>query len=164
MKTKTAKQNETAKQNAIALNRELLSNVQDGNNVLTVATCHPTFQGHYFNLESENHGVANLIAEILAEREAQFKSGIEQSELRQIAIATSMFTEEIKAEIDNRFAAGTSRYPLKTVKQYLGVLQNPASKWYIAGLPKIGKIQLSGKEDSDRKSCRPRCKWYLVQE
>jgi len=146
------------------MSREMLSHTQDIGNVLTVADCPSTFQGHYFNLESAKHGVANLIAEILVEREAQFKAGIEQGELRQIAIAASMFTEEIKAEIDNRFTAGTSRYPLKTVKQYLGVLQNPASKWYIAGLPKVAKIQLTGKEDSDRKSCRPRCKWYLVQE
>lgn len=144
------------KANAVEMGRELLSNAQDINNVLTVADCSPTFQGHYFNLETEKHGIANLIAEILTEREAIFPKGIEDSELRKVAIGAAMFTREIANEVKARFTAGTTRYPLHTIEAYLSIFMRNSGK--------VGKIQLKGHEDKPRPCYKPRCKWYLIQD
>ncbi len=148
---------------AVAMQREMLSAVQDGNNVLTTGQVKSTFQGHAFNMESGKHGIANLIAEILTEREAIFAKGIETTELRPVAIAASMFTEEIIAEVQHRFSAGTTRYPYNTIHMYLSVFMRDSGKHSLANLPRVRKIKLSNEEDKPRKSAKPRGKWYLIQ-
>ena len=149
---------------AVAMQREMLSNVQDANNVLTSGEVSPTFQGHVFNMETGKHGIANLIAEILTDHDAVFAMGIENTELRAVAISASMYAEEIIDEVKRRFTAGTTRYPYTTVHQYLSVFMRTDSKWQIPVVPKVAKIKLSNVEDKPRKSAKPRVKWYLVQK
>lgn len=157
MKTKTKQSEKSAIKSAIAMQRELLGNAQDIGNVLTTAqNVAPIFMPHAFNMATGLHGVANLIAEILAEREAVFPSGIETTELRTVAIAAGMFASEIIAEVQARFAAGTKRYPSQTVHAYLSIFMHKQGR--------IGKIKLTSAEDKERKCCKPRIKWYLVQD
>lgn len=159
--------NKTAKNDSVANiidSAELLGNAQDINNVLTVAKVQSIFQGHYFNLENDSHGIAFLIAEILKEREAVFPKGIETSELRQVAIATSMYASDIIEEVHNRFTAGSSRYPYETVHAYLSIFMNADNKKQLRSVPKIGQIKLTNNEDKPRPCFKPRCKYYLVQE
>ncbi len=152
MKNETMK-NET--QAAIAMNREVQSNCQDINNVLTTSgKVKAVFHTHFECMETGECGIADLISRILREREASFPANVEQTELRSIAIAGSMFTSEILAEVQSRFSAGSIRYPLQTVKAYLSVFMRKQGK--------VGKIQLSNSEDSQRECCKPRCKWYLI--
>ena len=142
---------------AIGMNREILSGSQDINNVLTTSSVvSPLFHTHYVNMETELHGISNLIAEILTEREAVFPLGIENGEFRKIAIASSMFADEIIEQVQSRFASGSVRYPYTTVHQYLSV--------FMFRKGQVGKVKLSGAEDKPRHCCKPRCKWYLVQK
>jgi hypothetical protein len=155
MQTKTNETSETL--NAIAMSREVLSNSQDINNVLTTSQqVKAVFHTHFADMETGECGIENLIARILREREAQFPKGVESTELRQIAVAGAMFTDEIVTEVQNRFTAGSVRYPKQTVKAYLSV--------FMAKSGKIGRIQLTNSEDKNRTCCKPRCKWYLVTE
>ena len=133
----------------------VLANGQDANNVMTVAGIPPVFQTHVFNVETGAHGVKNLIVEILTEREAVFPSGTENTELRPIVLAASMLASEVKAEVDRRFAAGSSRYPYATVHQYLSV--------FMVKEGTVCKFQMTTKEDSERHCCKPRSRYYLKQ-
>jgi hypothetical protein len=162
-KNKTMKTT-TTKNEAAQFGRELLGNSQDINNCLTVAEVSPTFQGHYFNLVSEKHGIAFLIAEILTEREAVFAKGIEATELKAVAVAASMFASEVISEVKARFTAGTTRYEYNTVHAYLSVLMNPESKHCLANIPRIGKIKLTNAEDKPRPCYKPRTKFYLLAD
>ena len=107
-------------------------------------------------MESGNHGIATLISEILAEREAVFPLGVEKTEFRNIAIATSLYAKEIIAEVQSRFATGSDRYPDSSVHCYLST--------FMAKKGTIGKIKLTNAEDKPRKSSKPRVKFYLVQK
>jgi hypothetical protein len=150
MKTKNIE-----KQNAVSLGRELLSTAQDTNNVLTTATVPSIFQGHYFNLETESHGVIALITEILTEHEAIFPLGVESTEFRKTALATALTAEDIMSEIQNKFTAGSTRYPYETIHQNLSIVMFRSKK--------VGKIRMTNAEDKPRPCNKPRCKWYLVQ-
>ena len=142
---------------AVGMNREILSGSKDINNVLsTSSVVSPLFHTHYTNMETELHGISNLIAEILTEREAVFPLGIENGEFRKIAIAASLTAEEIIEAVQSRFASGSVRYPYTTVHQYLSV--------FMFRKGQIGKIKLTGAEDKPRSCCKPRCRWYLVQK
>lgn len=129
----------------------LHTNIQDINNELTARQVKPALQGHWMQ------GIESLITDILTEREATFPLNIAQTEFRKVAIATSMFTQEIKDEIDNRFTAGSTRYPLETIETYLSV--------FMTRKKLIAKIKLTNAEDKPRpaKNCKPRAKWFLVQ-
>lgn len=146
-------------------NREVLSMQQDLNNVLTGGKVAPTFQGHYFNADDEKHGIANLIADILREREAEYIMGAENSEFRKVVLATSMFASEIIDEVKARFTAGTTRYNYNTVHVYLSVFMNVKNARKLASVPGLVQVKLDNKEDSDRpKNCfKPRRKYYLVK-
>lgn len=151
---------------AIAMNRDVQNNTQDLNNVLaTSKKVNPWHQLNYTNMDTEQHGCKNLILEIMQsykvndesdEGEIYFPAGIEQTVERPIAIACSMFTEQIHAAVMARFTNGSDKYPLKTIKHNLGEIMLKKDKT-------VGKIQLTGDEDKDRKGARPRCKWYLIQ-
>lgn len=151
---KNKKQNE-AKTQAVAMSREILANSQDINNVLTTAGEKPVFHTHYVNLDANESGIADLITRILLENEAVFPANVGETELRQIAIAGSMFTDEILAKVQEYFSAGSTRYPLQTVKNYLST--------YMPKAGKVGKVQLKGHEDKTRACPKPRCKWFLLQ-
>ena len=156
IKIKTAIEKEESK-NAISMQREILTNCQDINNVLTSAqNVSPLFHSHYVNMDTAAHGIENLIAEILTAREAVFPKGIEHTEFKKVAIAASMFASEIEKEVEARFTAGSCRYPYETIHQYLSV--------FMFRKGKVGKIKLSGIEDQPRPCCKPRCKWYLINQ
>lgn len=153
MKTKTKNDTKAAVAFAVSSNRELLENQHDINNVLTTAeNVSPMFGGHYFNMESGEHGLQTLIAEILTEREAIFPKDSENSALRQVVISAGMFTSEIVAEVEKRFSGGTNRY--KYVHAYLSVIMFKNGK--------IGKVKLTNNEDKPRPCFKPRCKWFLI--
>lgn len=147
--------NETMKETAQGMSRELTQNSQDINGFLTVAEIQPLTQTHWTNTATGENGIADLITHILRENDSVFPLNVGNTELRQIAIAGSMFTEEILAKVQAYFTAGSTRYPLQTIKNYLAT--------YMFKKGKVGKIQLTGKEDATRECARPRCKWFLVQ-
>lgn len=127
------------------------ANIQDLNCELSARLVKPSLHGHWMQ------GVEQLITDILTERDATFPKGVETTEFRKVAIATAMFTQEIKDEVENRFTAGTTRYPLETIETYLSVLMPRKGT--------IGKIKLTNAEDSPRprKNGKPRYKWYLIK-
>lgn len=163
-------ENTDATTEAKAMSGDILDNFRVINGYAKVAhTTRNIFHTHFLDVATGECGIADLIRRILRENNSVFKaqvkndSGelipIESSELRPIAIAGSMFTSEIIAEVQKRFTAGTIRYPAKTIKAYLSV--------HLAGEKgdhTVGKIQLFNHEDSQRDCSKPRCKWYLVQE
>jgi hypothetical protein len=147
-------ENNQASKTAIRLCANVLENGKDANNVMTVASVPPVFQTHVFNVSTGKHGIKNLIAEILTEREAIFPIGAENTELRPIVLAASMLASEIKDEVDRRFAAGSTRYPYATVHQYLSV--------FMVKEGTIGKVQLKNKEDANRHCNKPRTRYFLI--
>lgn len=145
-----------AKESAIGMSQEVLSNSQDLNNVITTSqTVKAVFHTHYVNLAQGDYGIKDLLTRILREHEACFPKGIETGELRKVAIAGAMFTSEVISEVQSRFTAGSIRYPVQTIKAYLSVFMFKSGQ--------VGKIQLSNAEDKERECCKPRCKWYLIE-
>lgn len=151
------KMNETNKVSEAAkrLCANVLENGKDANNVMTVAKVSPVFQTHVFNVETGKHGIKHLIAEILTEAEAVFPEGAENTELRPIVLAASMLADDIKAEVERRFSAGSTRYPYATVHQYLSV--------FMVREGMICKFKMTAKEDAGRHCCKPRTRYYLKQ-
>ena len=138
---------------AVAMAPEIIANCQDINNTLKTAGVRAHFQTHYANAMLDVYGILALVKDILRDKQAEFPRGIEATELRQIAVAASLFTSEILAEVENRFAAGGSRYKVQAVKNVLSTY----------GKGEIGKITLTNSEDKPRDCAKPRCKWYLIQ-
>lgn len=152
-KTITAEQTNASE---INVSEEVLLNSQDTNNVLSISNgVKAVYHTHYVSLDNNLAGIADLISAILREHESVFPPNVAQTELRPIAISGSMFTHEILADVQSRFTSGSKRYPLQTVKNYLST--------YMPKLGKVGRIQLSGQEDTTRQCPKPRCKWFLVQ-
>jgi hypothetical protein len=61
-------------------------------------------------------------------------------------------------EVQDRFTAGTIRYPLKTVETYLSV--------FLVRQNIVGKLKLTKHEDSVNRPdnwSKPRAKWFLIQ-
>lgn len=144
-------------QEKTTLQREIIAGEQDINNVLTTSkNIAPIFHTHYVNMTNGNNGISALISEILTEREAVFPKGIEKGEFRKIAMATSMFASEIFEEVQNRFSSGSIRYPQTTIDMQLSRFM------FLSG--KVGKIKLKGNEDKPRTCCKPRIKYYLIQQ
>ena len=140
---------------AIAMSAELVQNCQAINNTLKTADVRAHFATHYANAQLDVFGIMALVRDILRDNQAELPRGIENTELRQIAIASSMFTDEILAEVQLRFAAGGRRYQLQAVKNCLSTYGKTDGT--------IGKINLTSEEDKPRNSRKPRCKWYRVQ-
>ena len=148
--TKTAT---TEGKNAIAMSSEVLASSQDINGVLTQShEVRAVYHTHFVDMQSGLCGIEDLITDILSQHNAIFPVGIENTPLRNIAIAGGMFTCEVFNCVESRFTAGSIRYPLKTITLYLSQ--------FMKG--KVGRIQLTGKEDINRPCNRPRCKWYLI--
>ena len=106
-------------------------------------------------MTTEENGIAALISEILSDNEAIFPAGIETTEFRKVAIASAMFASEIIEQVQSRFAAGSVRYPYKTIHQYLSIFMTRNGK--------VGKIKLTNAEDKPRPCNKPRTKWYFVE-
>jgi hypothetical protein len=163
MKTK----NNEIDQTAVAMQCDLLSNTQDINNVLSTANnVSPLFMGHYFNMESGEHGIETLIMEILRSNDSVFKASVsfdskgkhehyKDNSLRSVVIAHSMFTEDIIFQVQSRFTAGSKRYPYVTIHAYLSMFMQKAGT--------VGKVKLTNAEDKPRPCFKPRCKWFIIE-
>ena len=142
-----------AKTFAVAASSEVMESTQANNNTLTVAEVRAHYQGHYANAQERVYGILMLVADILSKADAEFPRNAHTGELRKIVAAGSMFTSEILAEVEKRFAAGGMRYKAQAVKNVLSTY----------GTEFIAKIQLDKNEDQPRTCDKPRCKWYLIQ-
>lgn len=149
---------ETPSNLALQMQDEVYQASKDINNVLTSAyIVRPIFHTHYVQMETGQFGIKDLVCRILKEREAIFPQNVGNTELRSAAIAASLFSDEVNAEVKERFTAGSCRYPEQTIRATLSVT--------LFKLGLVGKIQLTTHEDSDRPSnCkRPRCKYFLIR-
>ena len=109
---------------------------------------------HYANTELDIYGIQQLVCQVLRENESVFFRGIESTEFRHIAIASSMFTSNIIAAVGLKFADAGMRYKPQAVKNVLSTY----------GKDLIVKITLSNNEDQPRPCSKPRAKWYLIQQ
>ena len=153
MNTITETEKNEAKTFAVAASAEVMEATQANNNTLTVAEVRAHYQGHYANAQERVYGILMLVADILSKHDAEFPRNAHTGELRKIVAAGSMFTSEILAEVEKRFAAGGLRYKVQAVKNVLSTY----------GTEFIAKIQLTKTEDQPRNCDKPRCKWYLIQ-
>lgn len=147
------------KQNAVSeakkMQRDLLSNAVDSNNVLTTAeNIGPMFLAPYFNMNNGDGGIENLIMEILTDNGSTFPKDIASTEFRQVGINGSMYASEIIGEVQNRFAAGSTGYPPATVYAYLCNPKNKKKSGIVA-------IKLTNSEDKPRPCPKPRQKYFL---
>ena len=142
---------------AISLSPEILQASRQINGILTeTRKISPVFFTHYTNPELDLAGLRDLIANILQENQAIFPLGIENTEMRPVAIAASMLRIDIEQEVERRFTKGSTRYPVQSIKNVLSA--------YGKGI--FQKIQLSNMEDYPRpaNSKKPRAKWYLIDK
>jgi hypothetical protein len=144
--------NNEAKAAAIAMSGEIVSASMDINNTLKTQGTLAFFGTHYANAELDVFGIVSLVKLVLKENDAVFGRGIENGDLRGIAIASAMFTSQIIEAVKVHFAAAGLRYQPQAVKNVLST--------YAKG--EIVKIQLSNNEDKPRPCSKPRAKWYLV--
>jgi len=140
------------KAEAIAKSAEIIQTSRDINNTLETQNTRAFFGTHYANAELDVFGIVALVKHVLRENDSVFGRGIEMTEFRQIAVASSMFTSEIIAAVGTLFANAGMRYKPQAVKNVLST--------YAKG--EIVKIALSNSEDKPRPCSKPRAKWYLV--
>jgi len=136
------------------MQRDLLANAIDSNNVLTTAGIRPEFQSHVFNMNSGECGIELLIVSILRDNGSTFPKDIASTEFRQVAINGSMYASEIIQEVQSRFANGSTRYPYATVYAYLCNKDNKKKSGILA-------IKLTNSEDKPRPCPKPRQKYFL---
>lgn len=142
----------------LPLSREIVSTSQDLNNVLTSAgNVHKFVMAHYVDTATGTYGIERLIASILTQNRSVFPNGIENSEFRKVAIASSMFVSEIIAIVQDTF--GKDRYPYATVHSYLSYFMTKEGC-----KNKVARIKLTNAEDKDRPCNKPRTKFYLIEQ
>lgn len=138
------------------LSRDIVENARDNNNVLASAgNVHYFVRSHYVDVSSGVYGIERLIAQILKDNRSEFPAGIEQTEFRKIAIAGSMYVSDIIAKVQETF--GADRYPYATIHSYLSYFMTKETCQN-----KVARIKLTNSEDSNRPCCKPRTKFYLV--
>jgi len=130
---------------------EILGVSQEINQICEANKTRYAFRTHYVNTKTGDTGIEALIISILSG--ATFKSNIEATGNRKMAIAQSFYAFEVINEV--RAIFGSERYPDETIIQLL------SSNMVKTGI--VGKIQLSGIEDKPRNCCRPRNKFYLIK-
>jgi len=138
-----------------AVSREIVDTARDKNNLLDSAgNVHYLVRDHYVDTQTGTYGIESLIASILKASGAVFPKGIEETEFRNVTIAASLFTTQVIEAVRDTF--GNERYPDATILSYLAhfMLKNG----------KVGKLKLKGHEDTDRKSDKPRVKYYLIEQ
>jgi hypothetical protein len=147
----------TTNETTSGLVREVFQNVLDGNNVLTAIKVAPVFQGHYFENDNlSRQGWLALITAILTDASAVFPLGAETTEFRPVVVKAALTVSQIEAEVQARFSAGSTRYGLQSLKQYLSV--------YMPKAGMVAKFQLTSAEDASRTCAKPHSKYYLVQK
>ena len=138
---------------AIALTDEILSNLQAINNTLTESgKVRPVFMGHFTDMTADIHGIIDLIKDILKSNDAEFSRNAHDSDLRALVVAKSMTAHAILAQVQSRFSAGSTRYPLQTIKNVLCTYASDD----------ICGFQLSKDEDKPRPCKKPRYAYYLI--
>jgi hypothetical protein len=137
---------------AVAMSDELVTASMSINNTLKIQGTRAFFATHYANAQLDVFGIVSLVQYVLKQNDAVFGRGIEHTDLRAVAIASSMFTSDIIAEVGKLFADAGLRYKPQAVKNVLSTY----------GKPLIVKITLSSDEDRPRPCSKPRAKWYLV--
>ena len=143
-------ENVRALANDITENSKAIANLQTN-----AGNVHPFVMPHVVEVDKGIYGIESLIVNILSENDSVFPANIGNTEFRQVAIATSMFAEDVIKSVQARFSAGTSRYPYTTVHQYLSVIMRKSGK--------VASIKLTKIEDAARPCCKPRIKYFLVQ-
>ena len=153
---------------AVAMSSEIVQASMDI--ITTLATTNKVrafFGTHYANAELGVTGIVQLVELVLKENDAVFGREIENTDLREIAIASAMFTADIVAGVKEKFASAGLRYKEQAVKNVLstygraGKTQTKTGK-AVVSTGSIIKIQLTDKEDKPRPCSKPRAKWYLV--
>ena len=137
---------------ALAMFDEVAQNQQDINSVLTQANViNSKMMGHYVkhNIAKDcidingkickNSGLAVLIREIMQDNKASFTNDFASAN-RSSAINKAMFATDIWKEVQKRFSAGSTRYPLTSIKQELS-----------HHMEDVGKIALTTSEDSTKR-------------
>ena len=140
----------------LPLSRELIETSRDLNNVFNSAgNVHKCVRTHFVNVTDGTYGIESLVAQILKSNGAHFPQGIETTEFRNIAIASSMFTDDVIAKV--REAFGADRYPDSVIASYLAFyMAKETSK------NRVGKVKLTKHEDATRTCPKPRTKYYLL--
>lgn len=112
------------------------------------------FRNHWTNVQTGQHGILELICQILREAKAVFPEFNETTENRSQYVNRAMLAPAIIAKVRESF--GPERYPDQTILQYLSCESHNRGK--------IGSVQLKGFEDTTRTSKRPRKVFYLISE
>ena len=150
MKTKTTENQDGAVEMIASLAGEIVSASRDLNNVLESGEVAYAFRTHYVDTKNDIHGIEQLIESILATRGAIAPRNAHETAMRDIVIGASLYFHEIESEV--RKAFGRERYTDSTLRVYL------AKK-----AKNIVNFQLTGMEDAERTSPKPRAKYYLVE-
>ncbi len=142
------------------MSQETIETCQAVNNTLQVANVRAHFQTHYANAQEEIYGILELVADILRKGDACFPRNAHNTELHNIVAASAMFTSDILAEVEKRFAAGGGRYKVQAVKNVLSTY----GKGIIQKIKGTNNPKASGDcyYDSPRPCAKPRCKRYLI--
>lgn len=138
---------------SIGLSPEVIMDCKSINNLIEAqAIVKPHFCTHYANAELDSYGIFGIVCEVLRECEAVFKRGIENTDMRDIALTFAPTTAQIIALARPKFnaAAPKMRYKPQAVKNVLSTY----------GAKKIRRIKLEPSEMVGR----ARSKWYLIKE
>lgn len=163
MKAKTTK----IQRAAIGMNDCLLEQTHEMNTVLTQSKrISPVFQGHFFNMGTGRNGIAGLVEEILLSKGAFFPLSILEASIEQQtqAKACCLTSDQIIAEVQTRFAAGSTRYNPQSVKVML------STKFRQKGI--VATFNQTSDEDSSRHADKnghrisyvPRLLWFWVKQ
>jgi hypothetical protein len=137
-------------QSALEFSADLLANLQDINNMLTTAEVIPIFQTHFVDTAKEIAGMKDLVVDILKEGNAIG----DLTDNRDKLVKVGWYTYQILKQVEIRFTAGSSRYPVSSVRTCLSVHMKRDTR--------LGKIQLTNEEDKARECNKPRVKWIAI--
>lgn len=135
---------------AIAQEKGIIETLHIINQDLSLDT-KPLLQGHWVD-----GGIRGLIAEILIEADAVFSAGAHETELSQIVIASALTPQQIMDRAEEKFTAGTTRYPFSTIATYLA--------HYMLKAGEVVKVEgdALGPRKGKQKTKPRKAKYYLV--
>jgi len=138
---------------AIALSPETIQDCKAINNTLQMTgKVKAHFATHYANAAIDSFGIMGIVREVLTECEAIFARGIENTDLRDIALALAPTTAKIIEMARPKFNDAGLRYEPQAIKNILSTY----------GKKEIRRIKLTPAEMVP--GSKSRSKWYLIQE
>jgi len=153
MKTIISPEQNEAAAFAISLSAQTIESCKAINNTLeTTSKVKAFFGAHYANAEIDSFGVMGIVCEVLTECEAVFARNIEETDLRNIAVAIAPTTDRIIELAKPKFAIAGLRYKPQAIKNILSTY----------GTKEIHRIKLTNSEMVHGSKCRS--KWYLIQK